>query len=95
MRSATRRTARSRPARSNEACTEPGFPLISTDGFHYYAPTIRRAFGMACALVLVIKKVIWARDPGLNLLIARSGTSARSSSRAPRAGRVCELGDRG
>jgi IS1 family transposase len=32
-------------------------PLITTDGFQYYAPAIRRTFGVACVLGQVIKKL--------------------------------------
>jgi IS1 family transposase len=32
-------------------------PLITTDGFKYYAPAIRRTFGVACVLGQVIKKL--------------------------------------
>ena len=34
-----------------------GCPLITTDGFKSYAPTIRRAFGLGCVLAQVIKKI--------------------------------------
>ena len=34
-----------------------GFPLITTDGFKFYAPAIRLVFGPACVLGQVIKKV--------------------------------------
>jgi transposase-like protein/IS1 family transposase len=33
------------------------FPLISTDGFKFYAPAIRLVFGIACVLGQVIKKI--------------------------------------
>ena len=49
----TRRFVRS----VSETAHPVGFPLISTDGFRYYAPTIRRVFGLGCVLVQVIKKV--------------------------------------
>ena len=34
-----------------------GCPLITTDGFRYYAPSIRRTFGMACVLAQVTKRI--------------------------------------
>ena len=34
-----------------------GTPLITTDGFKFYAPTIRHVFGIGCALARVIKKI--------------------------------------
>jgi len=34
-----------------------GTPLITTDGFKFYAPTIRRVFGVGCVLAQVIKKI--------------------------------------
>lgn len=34
-----------------------GTPLITTDGFKFYAPTIRHVFGLGCVLAQVIKKI--------------------------------------
>ncbi|MCP4005016.1 MAG: transposase [bacterium] len=34
-----------------------GTPLITTDGFRFYAPTIRHVFGLGCVLAQVIKKI--------------------------------------
>ncbi|MFT5734126.1 MAG: transposase-like protein [Planctomycetota bacterium] len=34
-----------------------GTPLITTDGFKFYAPTIRHVFGVGCVLAQVIKKI--------------------------------------
>jgi IS1 family transposase len=34
-----------------------GCPLITTDGFKFYAPTIRHVFGIGCVLAQVIKKI--------------------------------------
>ena len=34
-----------------------GTPLITTDGFKSYAPTIRHVFGLGCVLAQVIKKI--------------------------------------
>ena len=31
--------------------------MITTDGFKFYAPTIRRVFGLGCVLAQVIKKI--------------------------------------
>ncbi len=33
------------------------YPLITTDGFKFYAPSIRRVFGVSCVLAQVIKKI--------------------------------------
>ncbi len=40
-----------------EGTRHQGFPLITTDGFEFYAPTIRLVFGPACVLGQVIKKI--------------------------------------
>ncbi|MFT5734480.1 MAG: hypothetical protein ACI8WY_003162, partial [Planctomycetota bacterium] len=34
-----------------------GTPLITTDGFKFYAPTIRHVFGVGCVLAQVIRKI--------------------------------------
>ena len=34
-----------------------GTPLITTDGFKFYAPAIRHVFGVGCVLAQVIKKI--------------------------------------
>ena len=34
-----------------------GCPLITTDGFKFYAPAIRHVFGLECVLAQVIKKI--------------------------------------
>ncbi len=51
-----RNTKRFVRSMANGACRE-GFPLITTDGFKFYAPAIRLVFGPACVLGQVIKKI--------------------------------------
>ena len=49
----TRRFVRSVADTSNGG----GTPLITTDGFKFYAPTIRHVLGLGCVLAQVIKKI--------------------------------------
>ncbi len=51
-----RNTKRFVRSMANGACRE-GFPLITSDGFKFYAPAIRLVFGPACVLGQVIKKI--------------------------------------
>lgn len=39
------------------AAHDGGTPLITTDGFKFYAPAIRHVFGPGCVLAQVIKKI--------------------------------------
>ncbi len=41
-----------------EVASRKKFPLITTDGFKFYAPAIRRVFGPACVFGQVIKKIL-------------------------------------
>ncbi|MCP3915033.1 MAG: hypothetical protein GY711_05720 [bacterium] len=40
-----------------DKCRGGGLPLITTDGFRFYTPTIRHVFGLGCVLAQVIKKI--------------------------------------
>ncbi len=55
--SRTYRNTRRFVRRVADASHSGGTPLITTDGFRFYTPTIRRVFGFGCVLAQVIKKI--------------------------------------